>query len=123
MLYSRRRRSSGWPRATRAAGRGGAPRARPGGRSGVLIVADEPAAPVLCAADLLAQAEHGPGSDALLVTTDGMLADAVAELVDGGARVELVASLDEALARADDYAPEHLQLVVRDPQRAAGGGA
>jgi len=91
----------------------------PAGPSEVLIVADETADPVLCAADLLAQAEHGPDSDALLVTTDGMLADAVAELVDGGARVELVASLDEALARADDYAPEHLQLVVRDPERAA----
>src|SRR5207302_5374983 len=34
-------------------------------------------------------------------------------------RIELVASLEEALARADEYAPEHLELLVADPEAAA----
>jgi histidinol dehydrogenase len=91
----------------------------PAGPSEVLIVADETADPMLCALDLLAQAEHGPDSDALLVTTSAAVAQAVSVIVDGAARVEVVSSLDDALARANEYAPEHLQLLVRDPEQAA----
>ena len=93
----------------------------PAGPSEVLIVADESADAELCAADLLAQAEHGPDSECVLVTTSAELAEAVRELVGGAAqvRVEVAASLDEALARADEYAPEHLELHVTDPQAAA----
>ena len=93
----------------------------PAGPSEVLIVADETADAELCAADLLAQAEHGPDSEALLVTTSAALAERVSELAGGWeqVRVEVVGSLGEALARADEYAPEHLQLVVADPESAA----
>lgn len=93
----------------------------PAGPSEVLIVADETADPGLCAADLLAQAEHGPDSESILLTTSRALADSVAELVAASeqVRIELVGSLDEALARADAYAPEHLELHVADPGAAA----
>jgi histidinol dehydrogenase len=93
----------------------------PAGPSEVLIVADETADAELCAADLLAQAEHGPDSECILVTTSGDLARDVERLADGWeqVRVEVVASLDEALARADDYAPEHLELLVAEPEAAA----
>jgi histidinol dehydrogenase len=89
----------------------------PAGPSEVLVVADETADPELCAADLLAQAEHGPDSECLLVTTSAQLAREVERLVDGWeqVRVDVVASLDEALAVVDDYAPEHLELHVADP--------
>jgi histidinol dehydrogenase len=91
----------------------------PAGPSEVLVVADDGADPDLCAADLLAQAEHGPASEAILVTTSPALADAVASRCDGRARIEVVASLGAALARANEYAPEHLELLVADPEGAA----
>jgi histidinol dehydrogenase len=84
----------------------------------VLIVADETADAELCAADLLAQAEHGPDSECVLVTTSAALAEAVARLTAGWeqVRTEVVASIDDALARVDEYAPEHLELHVADPE-------
>jgi histidinol dehydrogenase len=84
----------------------------PAGPSEVVVIADASADPRRVAADLLAQAEHGPDSDALLLTDAPALADAVAEAITGraNARVELVGSLDEALARSEAYAPEHLEL-------------
>jgi histidinol dehydrogenase len=95
----------------------------PAGPSEVMIVADETADPALCAADLLAQAEHGPDSECVLVTTSADVAWAVAQLVDGceQVRTEVVDTLGEALARVDEYAPEHLQLLVADPRAAAAG--
>jgi histidinol dehydrogenase len=93
----------------------------PAGPSEVLIVADETADAALCAADLLAQAEHGEDSEAILLTTSPELAERVGRLTEGTAqvRVEVMNSLDAALAKADAYAPEHLQLVVADPEEAA----
>ena len=91
----------------------------PAGPSEVLIVADESADPAHCAADLLAQAEHGPDSEAILVTTSAPLADAVRPLCDGRATIEVVGSLAAAIARANEYAPEHLELLVADPESAA----
>jgi histidinol dehydrogenase len=91
----------------------------PAGPSEVLVVADETADPAVCAADLLAQAEHGPDSEAILVTTSPALAEAVRERVSDPVRIELVESLEQALARADKYAPEHLELLVADPEAAA----
>jgi len=89
----------------------------PAGPSEVLVVADETADAELCAADLLAQAEHGPDSECLFVTTSAGLASEVARLTEGWeqVRTEVVDSLDEALARVDEYAPEHLELHVADP--------
>ncbi len=104
------------------------------GPSETIVVADETANPVLCAADLLAQAEHDELATPILITTSRELAARVEEEVErqlaslerwavasaalearGGAVV--VDSLDEALALADDFAPEHLCLLVRDAQR------
>jgi histidinol dehydrogenase len=89
----------------------------PAGPSEVVVIADATASPEQVAADLLAQAEHGPDSDALLLTDDPALAAAVERLVadHGNARVERTATLDEALARSEEYAPEHLELHVAEP--------
>jgi histidinol dehydrogenase len=89
----------------------------PAGPSEVVVIADGQANPARCAASLLAQAEHGPESQALLVTDDAMLSEAVATLVVGyeNVAVELVGTLDDALARSEDFAPEHLELWVADP--------
>ncbi len=89
----------------------------PAGPSEVIVIADETADPAACAADLLAQAEHGPDSEALLLTTDAALSDRVASLVVNheNITIEVVGSLDEALARSEAFAPEHLELHVADP--------
>jgi histidinol dehydrogenase len=94
----------------------------PAGPSEVIVIADATADPAACAADLLAQAEHGADSEALLLTSDPALSDAVSTLVDGydNVIVELVESLDEALARSEAFAPEHLELHVADPERLLG---
>ncbi len=91
----------------------------PAGPSEVVVVADETADPAVCAADLLAQAEHGPDSVAILITTDAALASAVRDLTGDCHRVEVVGSLAAALALADELAPEHLELLVADPEAAA----
>jgi histidinol dehydrogenase len=84
----------------------------PAGPSEVVVIADAGAEPRRVAADLLAQAEHGEDSEALLLTDDDGLAEAVSTLVSGHAnvRVDRVGSLEEALARSEEYAPEHLEL-------------
>jgi histidinol dehydrogenase len=87
----------------------------PAGPSEVLVLADESADPAECAADLLAQAEHGPDSEAILITTSRVLADEVAARVDGRARIDVVESLAEGIERANEYAPEHLELLVMEP--------
>ena len=89
----------------------------PAGPSEVIVIADDTADAAACAADLLAQAEHGPDSEALLLTTDPVLSDRVAALVAGheNVTIELVGSLDDALARSEAFAPEHLELHVADP--------
>lgn len=88
----------------------------PAGPSEVVVVADGTADPTRIAADLLAQAEHGEDSEALLLTNDERLAAAVGARVSNhhNVHVERVASLDDAVARAEAYAPEHLELHVAD---------
>ncbi len=103
----------------------------PAGPTEVMVVADDGADPVHVAADLLSQAEHGADSPALLVTPSEALADAVeAELarqlptllrretlaasLAAAGTVVLTVDVDEALAFADEYAPEHLSCVVAD---------
>jgi histidinol dehydrogenase len=101
------------------------------GPSEVAIVADASADPRWVAADLLAQAEHGPGGAAVLVTWVPGVADAVesalacllaeaprhadieATLARGG-RAVLVDDADAALQVVDVLAPEHLELVCDD---------
>lgn len=102
----------------------------PAGPSEVLVIADERADPGFVAADLLSQAEHGPDSQVLLVTTSTALADAVdaaireqlAELPRNDVVREALAhgraliarDLHEAFAISNRYAPEH--LIVQVPE-------
>ncbi len=99
------------------------------GPSEVMIAADGGADPRLVAADLLAQAEHDTEAHPVLVVTDEALIEGVERELDAqladlpraaiaraaleqhGAAV-VVQSVDEMLALADDYAPEHLELLV-----------
>jgi len=110
------------------------------GPTEVLILADGTADPGMVATDLLAQAEHDPRSRAILVATDRATAEAsVAELheqlpalrteetageswADNG-EVVVVDDLAAAATVADDYAPEHLQVMTDEPRpvHAAGG--
>jgi histidinol dehydrogenase len=105
----------------------------PAGPSEVLVIADDSARPEFIAADLLAQAEHDTRAQALLVTPCAPLAHAVRAQIAAllprlsrrailaeslqGSRCLLVRDLDEALALANAYAPEHLLLAVREPRR------
>jgi histidinol dehydrogenase len=93
----------------------------PAGPSEVVVIADGTADAGQCAADLLAQAEHGPDSEAILLALDDSLAAEVAALVaaEPNVRVERAASIDEALSRSDDYAPEHLELWLEDAEAVA----
>ena len=86
----------------------------PAGPSEVVVIADSSADAHQCAAGLLAQAEHGPDSEAILLSLDPALTTAVAVLVAEHANVvvEDVPTLDEALVRSEAYAPEHLELWV-----------
>ncbi len=95
----------------------------PAGPSEVIVIADASADPEACAADLLAQAEHGSESEALLLSTDPVLSDAVSSLVAryDNVKIETVASLAEALQRSEAFAPEHLELHVADPESLLAG--
>jgi histidinol dehydrogenase len=102
---------------------------RPAGPSEGLVLADASADPVTVAADLITQAEHGPDSPAILVTTDVNLADRaeaeVARRLTSAARrdileralaahgaIVLAADLDTAVDFVNAYAPEHLSVDV-----------
>jgi histidinol dehydrogenase len=101
----------------------------PAGPSEGMVLAAPPADPARVAADLITQAEHGPDSPAILVTTDAYFADAVEaavnEALTGAARRDILAAalrdrgrlalapdLDAAIAFVNDYAPEHLSVDV-----------
>ncbi len=91
------------------------------GPSEVLILADSGADPGLISLDLLAQAEHGPDSVAVLASTDPELTDGVAQrLRDRSATVSGAITLVDCLSLplmielAEALAPEHLQLMLRE---------
>jgi sulfopropanediol 3-dehydrogenase len=103
------------------------------GPTEILVVADETADPVIVAADLLGQAEHGPASPAVLVTTSQALAEetlrqiavqleslTTAEIAarawEDYGEVVVVDSDEEALAAADAYAFEHVEIQTADPR-------
>jgi histidinol dehydrogenase len=104
----------------------------PAGVTEVLVIADDSARADFVAADLLAQAEHSPEAQAILVTTHAALAEAVAdevtrqrrllsrgEILDqsiASIRLIVVDTLETALGIANAYAPEHLLLEVREPR-------
>lgn len=105
------------------------------GPSEVLIIADASAKPLFIAADMLAQAEHDPMALAMLVTTSETLAQevlvalkqllpqlsrqevAAKSLADRGV-ILLVETVDQALDLANDFAAEHLELMVVNPYQA-----
>ncbi len=98
----------------------------PAGPSEVLVIADESAVPAYIAADLLAQSEHGPDSQAILVCTSVKIADEVLQEVDkqipdlpradivrralANSYIVITDTLDEAMIFSNTYAPEHLIL-------------
>ena len=106
----------------------------PAGPSEVMVLADSSADPSFVASDLLSQAEHGPDSQVVLVTTDAGLARAVAGAVaDQLSALERCRVAGEALAGsallvvpdretlfevANRYAPEHLILAIVEPRSA-----
>jgi histidinol dehydrogenase len=100
------------------------------GPSEVLIIADGSAKPEFVAADMLAQAEHDPGCS-ILLTTKAELAETVTAQIEeqlaslprkeGAARalaqygaIVIVRDLPEAIALANEIAPEHLQIEAED---------
>ncbi len=101
------------------------------GPSEILIVADARANAQWLAADLLSQAEHDRTAQAILITDDAGLADAVADAVettlaslgsevareswDRFGAIITVGALDQAVSLIDALAPEHLALCVADP--------
>ncbi|WP_324651985.1 histidinol dehydrogenase [Georgenia sp. H159] len=105
------------------------------GPTEVLIVADDSADPFVVAVDLLSQAEHGPDSPAVLVTTSEELGHEVIAHIEAvlpgmptvdfagpawrdHGQVLVVDTLDEAFALADEIASEHVQILTREPREA-----
>ncbi|KFY04577.1 hypothetical protein O988_00682 [Pseudogymnoascus sp. VKM F-3808] len=107
----------------------------PAGPTEVLIVADEKADYVIVATDLVSQAEHGPDTPAVLITTSRDLGQKVIEEIsrqlktlatsdiasvswEAFGEVIVVDSLDEAYILADKYASEHVQILTENPRQA-----
>lgn len=103
------------------------------GPTETLIIADETADAEMCATDLLGQAEHGPNSPAVLLTTSKEIAEAVpgeierqlktletADIASVSWReygqIILCDTVDEMVEAADDIASEHVQVLTKDPQ-------
>lgn len=103
------------------------------GPTEVLIIADEFADAFTVATDLLSQAEHGPDTPAVLITTSESLGEEVIRLInvilkdmptrelagtswrDFG-EVAVVENLDEAYKLGDTYASEHVQILTKEPR-------
>jgi sulfopropanediol 3-dehydrogenase len=106
------------------------------GPTEILVVADEHADPFVVAVDLLSQAEHGPDSPAVLVTTSAEVARAVLAWIedllptmptadyagpawrDHGEIVIVDGTIEGAYAVADSYAFEHVEILTERPRRA-----
>ena len=107
------------------------------GPSEIMIIADASANPAFIAADMLSQAEHGSGREqAVLLTTAPELllqvraelqrqsallrrSDCVHKVLSKGVFLLEAASLDEAVELANRYAPEHLELMLAQPEEIA----
>jgi len=102
------------------------------GPTETMVIADESADPEMVAADLLAQAEHDPLASPILLTPSHFLAEQVARAIEqqlGALEREkiaraaldnhggciLVNDIDHAIELSNDFAPEHLCLLVKDP--------
>ncbi|WP_256012596.1 histidinol dehydrogenase [Desertivirga xinjiangensis] len=109
----------------------------PAGPSEVLVIADETANPVFVAADLLAQAEHGPDSQAVLVSTSSSIIEQTIEelkkQLEELPRKEIAAKaiensyailaqdLNTAMEFSNKYAPEHLILATDNWEKITAG--
>ena len=106
----------------------------PAGPSELLVIADETARPETVAREVLAQAEHDARAAVIVVTVGERVARsierAIAESIPAQARADVITealasrgavlvagSIDEAVGFANAWAPEHLLLEVRDPER------
>ena len=102
------------------------------GPTETLIIADESCDAEMAAVDLIGQAEHGPGSPAILLTSSERLADEVPKAVerllqwlptadvarqawDNCGEIILVDRIEELVQEADRIASEHVQVLTRDP--------
>lgn len=105
------------------------------GPTEILVVADGSADPLTVAVDLLSQAEHGPDSPAILITTSQTLAREVIDIIDrllptmptkdyaepawrNHGQVIVTTSMDEAYAVADGFASEHVEILTENPREA-----
>jgi histidinol dehydrogenase len=104
----------------------------PAGPSEVLVITDENADPELVAADLLAQAEHGPDSQVVLVTTEEKMIPSVqsalnhqleqlprkamAETALEQSHAIVFSDINECIEFSNMYAPEHLIVLIEKPQ-------
>jgi sulfopropanediol 3-dehydrogenase len=105
------------------------------GPTEILVIADDTANPVTVAVDLLSQAEHGPDSPAVLITTSERVAREAMRYVElilpgmptrdsaGPAwadhgEVVVVDTIDNAYALGDEYAFEHVEVLTSEPRRA-----
>jgi sulfopropanediol 3-dehydrogenase len=105
------------------------------GPTEILVIADDQADPFTVAVDLLSQAEHGPDSPAVLVTTSQTVAEQTLAHIDAilpgmstkdmagpawrdHGEVVVVDTIEEAFAVADTYASEHVQVLTAEPRRA-----
>lgn len=109
----------------------------PAGPSEVLIIADESAHPDFIASDMIAQAEHDPNAVSILAATSQTIADRTFELINEYAsdavRSEIIKeslehgailifdSIDECIGFSNTFAPEHLEIMVRDPLNVLNG--
>ena len=109
------------------------------GPSDVLILADDSANPKFAAADMLAQAEHGSGHERVwLVTTSAKILKAVEKeiskqlpklarrefiqrVLDRNTWLIQVPTVADAMALANQLAPEHCEVITRDARRVSGG--
>jgi len=107
----------------------------PAGPSEVLVIADETAIPDFVAADLLSQAEHGPDSQVILITTNESLAEKVVIAIGDqleeiprkeiakqalqNSRLIVVKNIKEAIDLSNSYAPEHLILSCNNAKQVA----
>ena len=103
------------------------------GPSEVVIIADAKNDPKIVSADLVAQAEHDQSAQSILITIDEQLGnevnkeiksqinslprkDIAASSWDNNGKIIIVKSLDEAIALSNRLAPEHLELLIDNPQ-------
>jgi len=107
----------------------------PAGPSEVLVIADETANPEFVASDLLSQAEHGPDSQVILITTDEKLSKQVNKAITSqlqllprkdvaerslkNSKLVIINNIEEAIKLSDIYAPEHLIIACKNANEVA----